>query len=158
MYVHVILADQLFQKNSNKKFMERKDFLKQTLALCSVALIPAVVIESCSKQSFAGPTNVNFTLDLSSAANATLNTAGGYMVTNGVLVIRLNASTFEALSATCTHAGCTVGYNASRSTIVCPCHGGTYDPTTGAVLSGPPPSALSKYTTSLAGNMLTVKS
>ena len=138
--------------------MERKDFLKKTFALCGLALIPAGVIESCKKQNSAGPSNVNFTLDLTNAANTTLNTVGGSVIANGVIVIRVNSTTFDALSATCTHAGCTVGYNAARSNVVCPCHGGTYNVSTGAVISGPPPAALTKYSTSLSGNILTIKS
>jgi len=158
MYIHVILAVNCITLPIVKIEMERKEFLKTTFALCGLALIPAGVIESCNKQSFAGPSNVNFTLDLTNSANSVLNTPGGSLIANGVIVIRLNSTTFEALSATCTHAGCTVGYNASRQTLVCPCHGGTYNVTTGAVISGPPPSGLSKYTTTLNGNVLTVKS
>lgn len=138
--------------------MERKDFIKNSLLLCGLALIPTGVIESCKKQTYAGPSNVNFTLDLTNSSNAALNNVGGYIVTNGIIVLRLNSSTFEAFSATCTHAGCTVGYNAGSSTIVCPCHGGTYNATTGAVISGPPPSALTKYNVTLSGNTLTIKS
>jgi thiosulfate dehydrogenase [quinone] large subunit len=51
-------------------------------------------------------------------------------------------STFVAFSAVCTHAGCTVQYDASSVQFVCPCHGGTYDARSGHVLGGPPPSAL----------------
>jgi len=138
--------------------MERRDFLKNAVALCGLSLLPAGVIESCSKQSFAGPTNVNFSLDLTNSANAALKSVGGALVANGVIVIRTSTANFDALSATCTHAGCTVGYNASSATIVCPCHGGTYSPASGAVLGGPPPSALAKYTATLSGNILTVKS
>jgi Rieske Fe-S protein len=47
------------------------------------------------------------------------------------------------LSATCTHAGCTVAWQASRREIVCPCHTGTYD-ASGAVVSGPPPAPLER--------------
>jgi thiosulfate dehydrogenase [quinone] large subunit len=50
---------------------------------------------------------------------------------------------FRAFSAVCTHAGCTVGL--SGNTFVCPCHGGEYDATTGAVVAGPPPSPLRQY-------------
>ena len=98
--------------------MERKDFLKTTLALCGLVLVPAGVIESCNKSSYTGPTNVNFTLDLTQAANASLNNIGGYLVVNGVIVVRASTTTMDALSATCTHAGCTVGYTAPN--IVCP--------------------------------------
>lgn len=47
------------------------------------------------------------------------------------------------LSATCTHAGCTVAWQASSREFVCPCHSGTYD-TSGAVVSGPPPAPLER--------------
>ena len=138
--------------------MERKEFLKRTIALCGLSLIPAAVIESCGKQSYAGPSNVNFTLDITNAANVALKSVGGAVIANGVIVIRASSTVFDALSATCTHAGCTVGYDSRAAIILCPCHGGTYDPSTGAVTGGPPPSGLTKYTATLSGNILTVHS
>ncbi len=138
--------------------MERKDFLKKSLALCGLSMIPAAIIESCSKQSYAGPGNVNFTLDLTSSANAALNSVGGYILnSSGVIVIRTGASTYVALSTICTHQGCTVNYNKAGAQLVCPCHGGVYD-TAGNVVSGPPPSPLTKYTITRSGNILTIKS
>ena len=138
--------------------MERKEFLKRTIALCGLSLIPAAVIESCGKQSYAGPGNVNFTLDITSGANVALKSVGGSVIANGVIVIRSSSTVFDALSATCTHAGCTVGYDSRNASVLCPCHGGTYNPATGAVTGGPPPSALTKYTATLSGNILTVHS
>ena len=138
--------------------MERKEFLKQGLIMCGLSLIPIGVIESCKKQSYAGPSNVNFTLDLTNTANASLNNTGGSVYANGLIIICTGASTYDALSATCTHAGCTVGYNGTSRTIVCPCHGGTYNLSTGAVISGPPPSGLTKYTVTKSGNILTIAS
>ncbi len=139
--------------------MERKDFIKRSMALCGLALIPTAIIESCTKQNYAGPANVNFTLDLTNSANSSLNTIGGAVNTaQGIIVIRQSAQTFQAFSSTCTHQGCTVGYDSNSGHIVCPCHGGTFNSSTGAVISGPPPSALTKYTVTLSGNILTVKS
>ncbi len=138
--------------------MDRKGFLKQTFALCGLALIPIGVVESCKKQSFPGGANVNFTLDLGNSANAALNTVGGALVANGVIVVRASAGIFDALSATCTHAGCTVGYDSGSGHILCPCHGGTYNVSTGSVISGPPPSPLTRYSVTQSGNVLTVKS
>ncbi|HMC06448.1 MAG TPA: TQO small subunit DoxD [Solirubrobacterales bacterium] len=56
------------------------------------------------------------------------------------IVIRQSDGSLTAFSAVCTHAGCTVGYQSGE--IVCPCHGGVYSATTGAVVSGPPPAPL----------------
>ena len=50
--------------------------------------------------------------------------------------------TWTALTAVCTHLGCTVQFDAERKTIYCACHGGMYDPRTGANISGPPPKPL----------------
>src|SRR4051794_13598882 len=58
------------------------------------------------------------------------------------IVIRQSDGTLTAFSAVCTHAGCTVGYEGGQ--LVCPCHGGTYSPTTGEVTSGPPPAPLAR--------------
>ncbi len=137
--------------------MERKDFLKATFAACGLSLLPAAVLESCTKASTAAPSNVNFTLDLTASANAALNNIGGSLVSNSILIIRSGASTFTALSAICTHEGCSVNYNSSAKDVVCPCHGGVYN-ITGAVVSGPPPSALATYTVTQNGNIITIKS
>jgi thiosulfate dehydrogenase (quinone) large subunit len=61
-----------------------------------------------------------------------------------VVVVHTSAKDFFAYDAICTHAGCTVQYDPSSKMLVCPCHGGTFDPAHGAqVVSGPPPSPLS---------------
>jgi Rieske Fe-S protein len=47
----------------------------------------------------------------------------------------------RALSATCTHLGCQVRWDAKEEHFLCPCHGGVYD-AAGKVLAGPPPRPL----------------
>ena len=139
--------------------MDRKDFLKSCLGLCALSMVPVGALQSCSKNAnTSGPTNVNFTLDTTAAANSALNTVGGYVISNGVIVIRYNATTYEAYSAACTHEGQQLVYQPSGSIIYCSRHGGTFSPSTGAVLGGPPPAALTKYTVTQAGTVLTVKS
>ena len=45
----------------------------------------------------------------------------------------------HAVDDTCTHAGCSLSDgDVEGDTVVCPCHFGTFDLRTGAVLSGPP--------------------
>jgi thiosulfate dehydrogenase (quinone) large subunit len=60
------------------------------------------------------------------------------------ILIRGTDGSLNAFSAVCTHAGCTVSYQGGE--IICPCHGGIYSATTGAVESGPPPQGLAKRT------------
>jgi Rieske Fe-S protein len=47
----------------------------------------------------------------------------------------------SAMSAVCTHKGCTVGFNGDKKTLDCPCHGSRYH-LDGAVLNGPAKKAL----------------
>jgi thiosulfate dehydrogenase [quinone] large subunit len=61
---------------------------------------------------------------------------------------------FVAFSAICTHAGCTVGFSASRVEFLCPCHGSIYDAVTGAVLQGPAPSPLPQISVRHSGGEL----
>jgi cytochrome b6-f complex iron-sulfur subunit len=57
----------------------------------------------------------------------------------------------EAYSAICTHLGCIVLFDDTNGTILCPCHDGRFSPTSGAVLSGPPPAPLPRLTVSVEG-------
>ncbi len=50
---------------------------------------------------------------------------------------------YQALSATCTHLGCRVAWNADELHYKCPCHGGVFD-RQGHVVSGPPPRGLER--------------
>ncbi len=49
---------------------------------------------------------------------------------------------YRAFGVVCTHLGCIAQWKSDENDIVCPCHLGRYDPNTGAVISGPPPSPL----------------
>lgn len=61
------------------------------------------------------------------------------------LLIHHKDDTWVALDAVCTHLGCTVQYEPDKNRIHCACHGGVYDPRTGANVSGPPPRPLKQY-------------
>jgi len=54
------------------------------------------------------------------------------------VLVRLPDGTFVAFDAVCTHAGCTVEWDAADRILICPCHGAAFDPAAdGAVLGGP---------------------
>jgi cytochrome b6-f complex iron-sulfur subunit len=54
-----------------------------------------------------------------------------------------------AMTAVCTHLGCTVQYEPQADRIHCACHGGVYNPYTGANVSGPPPKPLKLFKVSV---------
>ncbi|WP_436932623.1 ubiquinol-cytochrome c reductase iron-sulfur subunit [Halosimplex halobium] len=59
---------------------------------------------------------------------------------------------YAAYSKVCTHAGCMVS-DTEGSTLVCPCHFGKFDPTSGAsVVGGPPPRALPQLPITLSSD------
>lgn len=90
-------------------------------------------------------------IDLAESANASLRVVGGQRVitigSKRYLVIRTASDAFIALSAICTHAGCTVSYGKASNNVVCPCHGSTFA-LSGAVTHGPATVPLRSFDTS----------
>lgn len=62
----------------------------------------------------------------------------------------------KAYSAICTHLGCIVAWDGPSQTIACPCHDGRFNPTTGAVISGPPPTPLPPLSATVEGDEIFV--
>ncbi|MFZ5479555.1 MAG: ubiquinol-cytochrome c reductase iron-sulfur subunit [Myxococcota bacterium] len=60
-----------------------------------------------------------------------------------VFVMR-DAKGLRALSATCTHLGCTVRENPDKDGFTCPCHGSRFD-REGRVVGGPAPQSLTYH-------------
>lgn len=65
-----------------------------------------------------------------------------FMFNNKASVLLHMPAGFRAFGSVCTHLGCIAGWKADENVIFCPCHLGAFDPNTGAVVSGPPPSPL----------------
>jgi cytochrome b6-f complex iron-sulfur subunit len=136
--------------------MDRKAFL--TLCGISAAAFAATYcLGGCKPLDSAptAPTGIDFTLNLSDAANAVLNTDGGSLTKNGVIVARTVGGSYVAVSQACTHAGTTVQYEVGANRFHCPNHGSNFA-TDGSVVNGPAASPLVKYNTSLSGTMLRV--
>jgi Rieske Fe-S protein len=67
-----------------------------------------------------------------------------------VILFKVSDVEYRALSATCTHLDCIVGYQKDRTRIFCNCHGGVYD-LNGRNVSGPPPRPLTAFKVNLVG-------
>lgn len=143
--------------------MNRREVIHKFLLGSTVLVLAPSILESCSKSSSMNPgTNTGGTppagsvinLDLSLAENSVLKTAGSSKIVQNILIINTGTK-IVALSAICTHQGCTVGYNSTAIDIECPCHGSIYS-LTGSVINGPAPSPLHSYSVSLADNILTI--
>jgi cytochrome b6-f complex iron-sulfur subunit len=136
--------------------MDRKEFLS-LFGVGAAALAVGSCLQACSKGGTtpAAPPTVNFKLDLTASANNALNTNGGFLYSNGLVVARTNQGAFIAVSMICPHQGSTVIYQSSINDFTCPSHGSTFAPT-GAVVQGPAVTNLKSYSTQLNGTSLHV--
>ena len=97
---------------------------------------------------------VTVTVDTTSPLAATGSAALVQSSAGNFLVSRTAQDAFTALTAVCTHEGCTITGFASPL-YVCPCHGSQYN-TGGAVVQGPATRALSQLATRFTNNVLTI--
>ncbi len=79
---------------------------------------------------------------LAKAGGAVTMQSSGY--DQPVLVMHLADSSYQAVSAICTHLGCTVSFRDDKQIVECPCHGGRYG-VDGQVLRAPPLLPLVSY-------------
>lgn len=54
------------------------------------------------------------------------------------VLLRSNEGEYRAFSRRCSHAGCSVEFDAPRRCLSCPCHKGAFDARMGYVMFGPP--------------------
>ena len=72
------------------------------------------------------------------------------------ILIRTRNGDYVALSAVCTHLGCTVQLRPDGQSIWCACHNGLYD-LAGRNVSGPPPRPLEPYVVHVIGGDVVVE-
>jgi len=97
-------------------------------------------------------TGTDVCLDLADPANAALASPGGALLVDTtrdtIMVIRMSQVDVVALSAICTHAGCSMNFNKQTQQLDCPCHGSVFGED-GSVIHGPASRPLAVYTASL---------
>jgi Rieske Fe-S protein len=68
------------------------------------------------------------------------------------LLLRIDAETLLAYSQECTHLACAVVPDAEPGRLLCPCHHGYFDTSTGRPLAGPPRRPLPRITLRVQGD------
>ncbi len=79
---------------------------------------------------------------IASADEVQAGEAKKFMFNGKAAVLLKTPAGFRAFGSVCTHLGCVAYWKPDENLIFCPCHLGKFDPNTGAVISGPPPSPL----------------
>jgi cytochrome b6-f complex iron-sulfur subunit len=134
--------------------MDRKEFLN-LLGLSVGGMVVVSCLGSCADDSEDEPETVDFILNLTETANAALNSNGGFVVRNGIIVARTTAGVYIAVAAACTHQGTTVQYQSGNRRFFCPNHGSNFAED-GSVINGPATRPLREYQTQLTGTVLRV--
>lgn len=141
--------------------MERKQFLR-TLGAGAAFAITFPCLGGCSKDSVQGeitaqPKNVDFTIDLDSTEAANLQTNGGFILKNLVVVVKNLQGEFVAATQICSHEQYDqVRFvNQDGGIFYCDVHGSRFSQT-GAPLNNVTSRSLKVYNTSVDGSTLRV--
>ena len=103
-------------------------------------------------------TVTNGAATLSVDGTALSSSGGAAIVTSGLgtmLVVRNDATSVSAYTATCTHQQCTIN-GFTESVFQCPCHGSRFSPANGSVLRGPATAPLRRFTASITNGVVTI--
>jgi cytochrome b6-f complex iron-sulfur subunit len=142
--------------------MNRMEFLKSLglkgaslfAVYCAAAGLSSCVNESMDPTNPTGGTGNELLLDLNSAAYTKLNTVGNYVIVSGIVIARVSATAFAAVTQVCSHEGKRqVVFNAGE--FYCPAHGARFD-TAGKGLNSTGSRGLKTYATLLEGTTLKV--
>lgn len=151
-----------FRVNSlaSQHIMDRKDFLKAMgLSAASIAVVNCI---GCAKgktdePASIAPTNVDFSIDLSTNAYSSLKTNGAYIYKDGIIVARTTNGDYLAVSQYCPHQNYTVVYFGNLKQFYCQNHGASFSEA-GVSAGKETNSPLKKYNTQLNGNILRIYS
>ena len=142
--------------------MNRMEFLKSLglkgaslfAVYCAASGLSSCVNESMDPTAPTGGTGNELSLDLTSAAYSKLNTTGNYVIVSGIVIARVSATSFAAVTQVCSHEGQRkVVFNAGE--FYCPVHGARFD-TAGKGLNSTGSRGLKTYATTLDGTTLKV--
>ncbi|RMD71092.1 MAG: (2Fe-2S)-binding protein [Bacteroidetes bacterium] len=130
--------------------MTRKEFLGK-LGLGAAFVLTSACLGGCTKEPI---TAVDFTLDLNDPANAALQTPGGYVVVDRVVVARTMDGDYVAATRICSHEG-KWQVILKDDEWYCTAHGARFD-LQGNGLNSKGSKGIAVYQTELNGNLLHV--
>lgn len=141
-------------KISRNEFLKSLGFKGASLLAiyCGASTLTSCINEAGGDPS--GSTGLDFTLDLTEAANASLNTVGKYLIINKVVIARVSADAFAAVTQICSHENKSkVIYQGSG--FYCTEHGAKYT-IEGVGLNSEGKKGIKAYNTQLTGTALRI--
>jgi len=140
------------------KQSSRREFLR--LGVASVACACSGCGASGSRSPSIGAKLTDGRVYLGKEQSAPLGQPGSSLVvqpqgTREKIIVVNRDGSLVALSAVCTHMGCTVGYEPETGRLHCPCHGSEYA-LDGSNLKGPAKRPLKQYAATMENGQLVI--
>lgn len=139
--------------------IKRNEFLK-SLGFKGASLLAVYCgvssLSSCKNESVTPSSNVDFSLDLTTATNSKLNTTGNYVIANGIVIARISSTDFAAVTQVCSHEN-KPNVIFSNGGFYCTQHGATFS-TTGVGTNANGSRGIQAYKTALTGTSLRIYS
>jgi cytochrome b6-f complex iron-sulfur subunit len=144
--------------------MKRHEFLT-LFGISAGTVVFAPFLSSCASSKLpvnfgSNPVKVaapEFTLDLTLPENSVLNSNGGSLIKNGIIVAHTTSGAFIAVASACPHQGANVSFDIANSRFHCSRHGSNFG-ANGSLINGPATAALKMYSVRLSGTLLGVYS
>jgi cytochrome b6-f complex iron-sulfur subunit len=149
--------------------MNRRGFCINACQIASLIAVGAL-LEDCGGGSPTSPSDSqpqlttltgtvgNGVVTVNVPSGSTLSAVGGAAFVNsangGFLVAQVSQGTINAMTAICTHEGCTIN-EFGNSVFQCECHGSQFS-TSGSVVRGPATQPLRRFNTTFSGTVLTI--
>ena len=131
--------------------MPRQQFFKLVgISIGTLLSLPSIA--GCSGQANGEPTpdaaqKIDFMVQLNAKGNEGLQTKGGYVIVNNILVAHTEKDQFVAVSAGCSHDRTKLVYRPAENQFYCPLDLSRFD-VNGKVVAGPAVKPLTLYSVS----------
>src|SRR3990170_6415824 len=130
------MTDRITFTISRRKFAE---ILIGLVSLLFASGAVAAILKYLWPQAAVGTSNE---VKIASVDEVPTGSAKKFLFNGKAAVLLKRPGGWRAFGAVCTHLGCIAYWKPDENDIFCPCHLGRFNPDTGAVISGPPPSPL----------------
>ncbi|CAH0994254.1 hypothetical protein EMA8858_00363 [Emticicia aquatica] len=145
------------QITNKQEIISRNAFLRKMGfgSAAMLALLCTGELTSCTNATVAPASgSVDFTIDLTNAANIALTKNGGYIIQNNIVIAKTSLGTYAAVTLVCSHEQRKeVMYRTDR--FYCSAHGAEFD-NTGKGLNSNGKKGIAAYKTELTGTTLRV--
>ncbi|MET3292484.1 UNVERIFIED_CONTAM: arsenite oxidase small subunit [Brevibacillus sp. OAP136] len=127
---------------SNERSLDRRSFMKTMVGAAGLFAVSTLPWGALAAKELMGPTDNSFPKqkvanlsDLQPGDSVEFAYPGEH---DSALLVCIKDGEYKAYQNACTHLRCPVFWDREEKQLLCPCHHGKFDATTGRPLAGPP--------------------